>query len=98
MTTAHRVYLVGYMDVPAERYEAVLAALPKHIALTKAESGCIRFSVTPDPEIAGRLIVSEVFIDQPAFDAHQTRTKASDWARVTQGIARHYDVTVGSRP
>jgi quinol monooxygenase YgiN len=46
-----RVYLVGHMDVPAERCAAVLAALPKHIALTQAESGCISFSVTPAADI-----------------------------------------------
>lgn len=98
MAAAARIYLVGHMDVPADRYEAVLAALPKHIALTEAESGCISFSVTPDPNIEGRLLVSEVFVDQAAFDAHQARTQVSDWARITQGIARHYQVGVGARP
>lgn len=98
MGVAACIYLAGFIDVPAERYQAVLAALPKHIALTEAESGCISFSVTPDPNIEGRLLVSEVFVDQAAFDAHQARAKASDWARITQGIARHYQVSVGARP
>jgi len=98
MAVADRVYLVGYMDVPAERCDAVLAALPYHIALTEAESGCISFSVQPDPDIEGRLLVSEVFDDQAAFDAHQARAQVSDWARITQGIARHYQVGVGARP
>lgn len=98
MGVAACIYLAGFIDVPAERYEAVLAALPKHIALTEAESGCISFSVTPDPNIEGRLLVSEVFVDQAAFDAHQARTQVSDWARITQGIARHYDISVGRCP
>jgi quinol monooxygenase YgiN len=73
VAVAARIYLVGYLDVPAERCDAVLAALPYHIALTEVESGCISFSVTPDADIEGRLLVSEVFVDQAAFDVHQAR-------------------------
>ncbi len=92
-----KVYLTGVLDVPADRIEQVRAALPQHIALTRAEAGCISFDVVEDLALAGRFNVSEVFENQVAFDAHQDRTKASDWFRVTQGIPRDYTVTVGER-
>ncbi len=79
--------------MPADRLDAVRAALPQHIALTRAEKGCISFVVTEDVNQPGRFNVSEIFEDRSAFDAHQNRTKASDWFAVTKGIPREYSVT-----
>ena len=90
-----KVYLNGYIDVPEERIDAVTAALPEHIALTEAEPGCISFSVEASADTPGRFLVAEVFVDQAAFDAHQTRTRNSEWFRITEGIPRHYEVSVG---
>ncbi|MFN7004474.1 MAG: putative quinol monooxygenase [Roseinatronobacter sp.] len=69
----------------------VVMALPDHLRLTRAEPGCVSFDVSPteDPLIWD---VSEVFADKAAFDAHQARTKASDWAGQTAGITRDYTV------
>ena len=86
------VLLDGHVDVPAERVAAVMAALPEHIRLTRAEPGCLHFSVTPSNEVPGRLFVSETFVDQTAFDAHQARGAASPWAEATRGIPRSYDI------
>ena len=75
-------------DVEAAR---VRAALAEHIRLTRAEPGCISFEVTAtdDPMIWN---VAEAFCDAAAFEAHQTRAAASDWARETAGIARDYTI------
>ncbi len=89
-----KIYLDGHIDVPQDRLEAVKAALPVHIAHTRAEAGCLSFSVEPCPDVAGRFLVSEVFINQAAFDAHQARTKASSWFQVTAGIPRDYKIRV----
>jgi quinol monooxygenase YgiN len=69
----------------------VRAHLPDHIALTRAEPGCVSFDVLPtdDPLI---WTVAERFVHRAAFDAHQTRTAASTWARVSPGIKRVYSV------
>lgn len=90
--TAAKIYLDGYLDVPEERRESVLAALPKHIDLTLAETGCLKFEVAESTEISGRLMVSEIFVDRAAFEAHQARNRASDWFRVTSGIERHFEI------
>ncbi|MVA24613.1 putative quinol monooxygenase [Agrobacterium vitis] len=87
-----KVFLDGHIDVPEGRLAAVKAALPLHIELTRAEPGCLSFSVTPCPDVAGRFLVSEVFADQAAFEAHQSRNRASAWFAVTQGIARDYQI------
>lgn len=88
-----RIRLEGYLEVPSDRMAAVAAALPEHIALTQAEPGCLHFSVTPSPDAPDHLLVSELFIDQAAFEQHQARAAASPWAEITRGLARHYTVT-----
>ncbi|WP_270730591.1 putative quinol monooxygenase [Shimia sp. Alg240-R146] len=87
-----RISLTGHIDVPHDRLEAVTQALPTHIALTRAEPGCLSFDVIQDPQNPHRFHVSELFVTRAAFDAHQARTKASEWFAITKGIARSYQV------
>ena len=70
--------------------------LPEHIRLTRAEPGCLSFEVvqTGNPLIWS---VEERFVDQPAFDAHQARTKDSAWARETAMIRRDYRIIAADR-
>lgn len=70
----------------------VISHLPEHIRLSRAEPGCLSFDVvqTADPMVWQ---VTESFTDQAAYDAHQTRTRASDWYRLTAHIPRSYDIT-----
>ena len=74
--------------------QAVLLHLPDHIRLTRAEPGCLSFEVTQDSD---PLIwqVAECFTDQTAYDAHQARTRASEWFTATQAIRREYQITEG---
>ncbi|KPA22677.1 autoinducer-2 (AI-2) modifying protein LsrG [Shimia sp. SK013] len=90
--TDPKIQLTGHIDVPDNRLEAVKLALSEHIALTRAEPGCLSFDVTQDPQLPNRFHVSELFINRAAFDAHQTRTKASPWFFTTKGIERTYQV------
>lgn len=96
-TEALKIYLTGYIDVPDDRLEAVKSALPQHISLTRAEPGCLSFDVVQNENIRGRFMVAEVFVDQAAFDAHQTRTKNSDWFKTTEAIPREYSITGGGQ-
>lgn len=87
------VILNGTLRCETEAQAArVRAALPEHIRLTRVEPGCVYFDVSPtdDPLI---WTVAEEFATPADFDAHQTRTAASDWARETAGIPRDYTVT-----
>lgn len=81
------------MDVPVDRLDAVKAAVGDHIALTRAEAGCLSFEVSPCPDVQGRFLVAETFKNRTAFEHHQTRTKASAWAEITEGLPRKYKIT-----
>ena len=63
--------------------------LPLHLALTRAEPGCLTFAVdaTEDPMVWE---VIETFRDRASFDAHQTRTRDSAWFAATRGILRNF--------
>ena len=72
--------------------EIVRIHLPEHVRLTRQEPGCLSFEVTlTDDPLIWR--VEELFVDQAAFDAHQARTKASEWARQTAAIRRDYQIS-----
>ena len=91
MTQPH-IKLTGYLDVPAERWDAVMESLKTHIDLTRQEPGCISFNVEPCSDTPHRLLVSELFESQEDFDAHQVRAKASVWAEISAGIPRNYEI------
>ena len=92
---SQKIFLNGYIDVPNDRIAAVKSALSEHISLTRAENGCIMFEVVSSDTVPGRFMVSEVFVNQSAFDAHQERTKNSDWYNITAGIPREYCIKAG---
>ncbi|WP_345800905.1 antibiotic biosynthesis monooxygenase [Microbacterium sp. AZCO] len=80
--------LVCADDAQADLVRANLAA---HVALTRAEPGCLSFEVTPTQDgLVWR--VEEFFADSAAFRAHQQRVAASEWGRTTAGIERQYTV------
>ena len=90
MTTVH---LTGTLTCATLADAALIARyLPDHIALSRAEPGCLRFAVTPT---ANPLIwqVDESFANRAAFDAHQTRTRASAWFAATGPIGRDFRVS-----
>lgn len=93
---SHRIRLKGAMICTADRLEAVRAALPEHICLTRQELGCLLFEVTETA--GGRFEVNELFADRAAFDAHQARGGASVWAEVTKGLPRDYQITEEATP
>lgn len=87
-----KVILKGFIIVPAEDLAAVQDELINHIKLTRDEPGCIVFEVTQCEINSNRFDVYEAFIDKAAFTAHQIRVKSSYWAKVTEHVARHYEI------
>jgi quinol monooxygenase YgiN len=63
--------------------------LPLHVALTRAEPGCVSFEVTQTSDLF-IWQVDEEFVDIAAFEAHQTRVSTSEWGKVTRQIERRY--------
>lgn len=77
-----------------EEMEIVRRHLARHIELTRAESGCLRFEVeqSDDPLV---WTVSEAFESQAVFDMHQARAEKSVWGQATAGIKRAYVISQG---
>ncbi|MBE7731649.1 putative quinol monooxygenase [Devosia faecipullorum] len=76
--------------------DMVRAYLPEHIRLTRQEPGCLSFAVTQsDDPLIWR--IEELFVDRAAFDAHQARTLASEWAHKTASIRRDYTIIAEDR-
>ncbi|MBL4725083.1 MAG: antibiotic biosynthesis monooxygenase [Rhizobiaceae bacterium] len=92
MSANQKIYLNGYIDVPVAQWDAVAMALPTHIALTREEPGCISFKVTQSNSVECRFVVAEIFEDQAAFEAHQERTKASEWAIISADCPRDFKI------
>lgn len=88
-----KIILEGHIVVSDTDLAAVVAELPIHIQLTLQEEGCLRFDVTQSQGADNVFWVSEEFIDQAAFEAHQRRVKSSNWGRVASNVERHYRVT-----
>jgi len=93
--TLGKITLQGHITVPSDRLDQVRAALPLHIALTREEAGCLVFNVVESTEQPGHFDVYEEFSNRVAFDAHQKRGAASDWAKTTKGIPRHFQISEG---
>ncbi|MDO4251330.1 MAG: antibiotic biosynthesis monooxygenase [Moraxella sp.] len=85
-----KVILEGYIVIPKAEKAEVLQALDEHIALTRAESGCLVFDIRPDQMDECVYHVYEEFVDKAAFESHQARVRASDWRRASANVARHY--------
>lgn len=86
------VTLTGHLICQDQGEAAVVAEhLPVHIALTRAEPGCLLFVVsrTSDPLVWD---VEERFTDEASFRTHQERVASSEWGRATAGIARNYSI------
>ena len=70
----------------------VEAYLPEHTRLSRAEPGCLSFTVTQtdDPLIWH---LDETYTDQAAFEAHQIRNRTSLWWQKSQGLIRDFQIT-----
>lgn len=76
-----------------QQREAILTHLQKHVELTRAEPGCIEFSVeeTRNPMV---FQVDEMFASEADYQAHRARTESTQWAEATKGIKRQYNISL----
>ena len=86
------VVLQGYIVVPDADLDMVRKELDRHIRLTRLEEGCLCFEVTPDDDEPNRFNVYEEFVDGASFEKHQARVGNSTWGKVTENVARHYQI------
>ena len=81
-------------DVKPEYADKFMDLVDEFTRACRAEPGCLSFEVTQSGDsMIWR--VAERFADRAAFDAHQTRTRASDWWAATAAIRREFRVSRG---
>lgn len=86
-----KVYLDGLLVAhSAAEHALVDLYLEEHIALTRAEPGCLKFEVTEDSKDRNKFHVSEIFETEADFDAHQVRTKNSEWGQISEPLERRF--------
>lgn len=88
-----RVRLTGTITIPVAEQAVMRPLLDAHIALSRAEPGCLRFDISQDPDDAAVFRLDELFEDEDAFAHHQTRTKASEWGRRSAHLVRAFTRT-----
>ncbi len=88
-----KITLQGHIIVADADLEIVESELFLHTKLTKQETGCLLFSVTADKNNPNKFNVYEEFVNQAAFDIHQSRVKSSNWGKVTRKVQRHYQIS-----
>jgi quinol monooxygenase YgiN len=64
------VIVGGSFEVEPEQREAFLASRLDAIRSSRAEAGCLDYSLMPDPIEPGRVVLYERWADQAALDAH----------------------------
>ncbi len=69
--------------------DLIRAHLPRHIRHSRNELGCLRFDAvaTEDPFVWQ---FDEVFLDEAAYLAHETRKETSEWYSLTSGLQRNF--------
>ncbi|WP_245781102.1 putative quinol monooxygenase [Celeribacter neptunius] len=85
-----KILLTGTMTCAQDEIESVVSLLPMHIRQSRAEPGCLQFELWQDELKPTEFHITEVFRDERAFEAHQDRTRNSDWFRVTGHMMRDY--------
>ena len=87
------VQLKGYIEFEEHELADVLKELPNHIALTRQETGCLKFEVEQDKINKRKFRVLEEFTSPSAFDHHQSRVQNSKWGLISQKALRKYQIS-----
>jgi quinol monooxygenase YgiN len=86
------IRVTGTLTCPSADDAAIVARLlPEHIRLSRTEPGCRSFNVTRSSDSLV-WVLDETFADRAAFDAHQSRTRASPWFAATAHLTRDFRI------
>jgi quinol monooxygenase YgiN len=97
------VIVGGTFEVEAGRREEFLAGRLDAMRKSRAEPGCLDYTLSADPIDPGRVVLFERWVDQEALDAHLSamvaaaESPAPGDVRPTAASIMVYDVT-GARP
>lgn len=86
------VKISGTLTASGADIEIARRLIPEHVALSRAEPGCLKFNLEEAPDTPGLWVLDEEFADQSAFDFHQQRTRASQWGQASTNMVRDFTV------
>jgi quinol monooxygenase YgiN len=66
----------GWFEVEPSERDAFVAGRLDSVRSSRAEKGCIEYTVAPDPADPGRVILYERWEDQASLDAHLAGMRA----------------------
>lgn len=84
------VRLTGTIVIPENQHDLLVPLLEQHIALTRAEAGCLHFDVTQDTQNPEIFHVRELFTDAAAFAAHQENGATRPWGPASKDLIRDF--------
>ena len=64
------VIVGGSFEVEPDQREAFVASRHEAMKKSRAEPGCLEYTVAADPVEPGRVVLFERWVDQAALDAH----------------------------
>lgn len=84
------IKITGTLTASGEDIERARRLIPEHIALSRAEPGCLKFELTEDANQPGLWRLDELYRDENAFAHHKQRTKASRWGQESTDMVRDF--------
>ena len=71
--------VIGFHKIKPEHVDDYLKRIPDHVQHSRAEAGCISYSLlrsTDDPTV---MCLHEVFVDEAAYEVHVTSDSHDRW-------------------
>ena len=91
------IILMGYIHLNPSDVSEFLADVQAITRSTKAQDGCLFYTVTLDDASAGRMLVVERWRDEQSLDAHmqtqETKTFLEKWASRMQSDVLRYNAS-----
>jgi quinol monooxygenase YgiN len=89
------IIVMGYVTLDPSDVRGFIADMQQFAATTRAEDGCLFFSVAMEDAAAGRILVAERWRDQQALTTHlaapETQAFVKIWARRMKGEVLKFD-------
>jgi quinol monooxygenase YgiN len=92
----------GFFEVEPSERDAFIASRLDSMRTSRAESGCLEYTVAPDPLEPGRVVLFERWESQDALDDHLAALRQAPRPSTPQIALRSVSITVydiaGERP
>ena len=80
------ILLLGYIAIDPAAADGFAPALKRQVEASRAEDGCVHYSLSFDPVVPGRINVAEIWRDQPTLDAHRATAHMAAWREALSRI------------